>query len=263
MPSYPADNPEKPEYNDQHNLYPTRQTNVNALRCNYPFGEVVTPQTTFLEGVLGLDANGKKVYEPSDKQKGRTARALMYMATCYNGISGNNWAFTDSIGNCSGNPINYGQDQNVLKKWHYDFPPDNFDMARNDFLDSLQENRNPFVDRPEYACFIDFSTMSKIANPIIPCNTIGINEADERFSKFLMVPNPATDQLMFSSEALEQGMINIQIKDVSGKVVLDQNLPVTIGKNIWNLNLGDLNKGIYLVQVSNGNNLHQEKLIKQ
>lgn len=263
MPSYPADNPEKPEYNDQHNLYPTRQTNVNALRCNYPFGEVVTPQTTFLEGVLGLDANGKKVYEPSDKQKGRTARALMYMATCYNGISGNNWAFTDSIGNCSGNPINYGQDQNVLKKWHYDFPPDNFDMARNDFLDSLQENRNPFVDHPEYACFIDFSTMSKIANPIIPCNTIGINEADERFSKFLMVPNPATDQLMFSSEALEQGMINIQIKDVSGKVVLDQNLPVTIGKNIWNLNLGDLNKGIYLVQVSNGNNLHQEKLIKQ
>jgi endonuclease I len=263
MPSYPADSPEKPEYNDQHNLYPTRQTNVNALRCNYPFGEVVTPQTTFLEGVLGLDANGQKVYEPSDKQKGKTARALMYMATCYNGISGNNWAFTDSIGNCSGNPINYGQDQNILKKWHYDFPPDNFDMARNDFLDSLQENRNPFVDRPEYACFIDFSNMTKINDPVIPCNTIGVNEEDKTFSKFLLLPNPAAEQITLTSASLQSGMIELNILDVTGKVVLHEQLNVLAGNNKWVFNINQLNKGVYFVRVSNGNNLLNEKLIKQ
>lgn len=263
MPSYPADNPEKPEYNDQHNLYPTRQTNVNALRCNYPFGEVVTPQTTFLEGVLGLDANGKKVYEPSDKQKGRTARALMYMATCYNGVSGLNWAFTDSIGNCSGNPINYGQDQNVLKKWHYDFPPDNFDMARNDFLDSLQENRNPFVDHPEYACFIDFSNMTKIANPVIPCNAIGINEADRNFSNFLLLPNPATESITLTTASQENSTIIMRITDVTGKEVMRKELKVVSGENQWTVDIAHLNTGVYFVVVNNGNNLIKEKLIKK
>lgn len=263
MPSYPADNPEKPEYNDQHNLYATRQTNVNALRCNYPFGEVVTPQTTFLEGVLGLDANGKKVYEPSDKQKGKTARALMYMATCYNGVSGLNWAFTDSIGNCSGNPINYGQDQNVLKKWHYDFPPDNFDMARNDFLDSLQQNRNPFVDHPEYACFIDFSNMTKISNPVIPCNTIGINEADHNYSKFLLMPNPAQDAITLTTAALESSTVNLVITDITGKEVLRKELKVVNGENRWKVEVDHLNTGIYSVSVSNGKTLMREKLIKQ
>lgn len=37
MPTNPADNPEKPEYNDQHHLFPTKQTDVNAERSNYPW----------------------------------------------------------------------------------------------------------------------------------------------------------------------------------------------------------------------------------
>jgi hypothetical protein len=50
--------------------------------------------------------------------------------------------------------------------------PDAYDMARNDFLDSLQQNRNPFVDHPEWACQINFINMSYIANPPITCYEI-------------------------------------------------------------------------------------------
>ena len=172
MPTFDASNPERPEYNDQHNLYPTKQSNVNATRCNYPLGEVVTQESFYLLGKLGLDANGRRVYEPRDAHKGRAARAMMYMAICYNGISGNNWGFTQNIGVCSGVPIPYGQDQNILKRWNLEHLPDAYDMARNDFLDSLQQNRNPFVDHPEWACKINFLNLSYIANPPITCYEI-------------------------------------------------------------------------------------------
>jgi endonuclease I len=262
MPSYPADNPEKPEYNDQHNLYPTRQTNVNALRCNYPFGEVVTPISSFLEGTLGTDANGNRVYEPSDKQKGKTARALMYMATCYNGISGNNWQFLDSIGNCSGFNINYGQDQNVLKKWHYQFPPDAFDMSRNDFLDSLQGNRNPFVDRPEYACYIDFSNMTYIANPTIPCDALGINKLTG-LSNVYVAPNPVIDEMSVFINVVAKQNANLSIVDITGKTVMQMTLSLNAGKNQTSVSTLNLSKGVYTLKITGDQQLFTQKIIKQ
>ena len=59
-----------------------------------------------------------------------------------------------------------------MKKWHYQDPPDAYEISRNDFLDSLQGNRNPFIDSARYACYIDFSNMSYIANPTY---TTGVN----------------------------------------------------------------------------------------
>jgi len=262
MPSYPADNPEKPEYNDQHNLFPTRQTNVNALRCNYPFGEVVNPLGSYLEGQMGTDASGKRVYEPSDKQKGRTARALMYMATCYNGISGNNWSFTDTIGNCSGFLINYGQDQNILKKWHYQFPPDAFDMSRNDFLDSLQGNRNPFVDHPEYACFIDFSNMTYIANPPVPCDAMGIDKVSG-FANVYIAPNPANEEVKVYMNASEKQTVQLWIADITGKIVVQEEAALNTGNNVISISLQALNSGVYTVKVTGSKQLYTGKFIKQ
>lgn len=160
FPSFPADNPEKPEFNDQHNIYPVKQTNVNELRCNYPLGEVINPTVQFSGVKLGADSKGNTVFEPRDGGKGPAARAMMYMAVCYNTPSVN-WGFKNPIGQCLSTPINYGQDQYVLKKWHFQFPPSAMERARNDFLDSVQQNRNPFTDSIRYACFINFSNMTK------------------------------------------------------------------------------------------------------
>src|SRR5262249_48133964 len=140
-------NVERPEYNDQHHLFPTNQNQVNAVRSNYPMGEVVTQQGTYLSCKWGLDVNGNKVFEPRDEHKGDFARAVFYIATCYNGVNdafgvSQNWKFRNPISAS----IPYGQDQNVLKRWHYQDPPSKWEIARNDFLDSLQGNRNPFID---------------------------------------------------------------------------------------------------------------------
>jgi endonuclease I len=261
MPTFDASSPEKPEYNDQHNLYPARQSNVNATRSNYPLGEVITVEQSYLEGKIGLDAIGNRVYEPREVHKGRAARAMMYMATCYNGISGNNWKFMNPIGGASGQ-IQYGQDQNILKKWNYDYPPNGYDIARNDFLDSLQQNRNPFVDHPEYACYIDFSNMTYIANPTIPCDALGLNKLTG-LSNVYVAPNPVVDEMNIYVNVIAKQTANVIIIDATGKTVMQMNIALNAGKNQTSISTSGLSKGVYTLKITGDQQLFTQKIIKQ
>ncbi|MES2655954.1 MAG: endonuclease [Bacteroidota bacterium] len=161
-PSWPRSpsNLELPEYNDQHNLFPADQINANGVRSNYPFGECVTVTSTSPtgKGKLGKDANNNTIYEPKDEQKGDLARALFYMSVCYNGINGNNWSL----------PSNQGLA--VLLKWHQQDPPSEEEIARHEYIASVQHNRNPFIDNPSWANLIDFKTMTLIQNKVLTVN---------------------------------------------------------------------------------------------
>jgi endonuclease I len=245
FPTNPANNPELPEYNDQHNLYPTRQTQVNATRCNYPLGNVVTVEQQYLQGKLGLDANGKRVYEPRNEHKGRAARAMMYMAIAYNGINGKNWKFPNPIGNCGSFIINYGQDQNVIKDWHFQYPPDNYERARNDYLDSLQGNRNPFIDKVNYPCFIDFETMNYIANPPISCILTSMNLSEMPVDKVLIFPNPTKNNSIVYTDFETYENTYLSIYDLGGRLISEDKIQETT----YRLNLDNLKQGIYLVKI--------------
>lgn len=262
MPTNPANNPEKPEYNDMHNLYLTRQVSVNDVRCNYPFGEVVNVISQFGEGVFGTDANGNRVYEPSDIHKGRAARSLMYMTACYNTVSGNAWNFTNSSGQvCSNVPINYIQDQTLIKKWHFEHLPDNYDIARNDFVDSIQGNRNPFVDNPDWACYIDFETMTYIASPSLPCATVGM-EGNVNGKKFSIFPNPSQGVFNLSFWSDAAGDVVIRIIDITGKTVSLQNRTTVQGNNTIALETS-LASGMYVVEVQTPDGKGVNRLIIQ
>ena len=80
------------------------------------------------------------------------------MSIAYTGVSNNLWNLPNPISIF----ISYGQNQDVLKQWHWQDPVSNEEIARNDYIASLQGNRNPFVDSMQYACFIDFTTMTKV-----------------------------------------------------------------------------------------------------
>lgn len=258
FPTNPANNPELPEYNDQHNLYPTRQTQVNATRCNYPLGNVVTVEQQYLQGKLGLDANGRRVYEPRNEHKGRAARAMMYMAIAYNGINGKNWKFPNPIGNCSSFFINYGQDQNVIKDWHFQYPPDSYERARNDYLDSLQGNRNPFIDKVNYPCFIDFESMTYISNPPVSCILTGLNLSEMPENKMLIFPNPAQNYTIVYTEFPDYENTTIVLYDISGRLILQDNLH----ENYYFLNVENVQNGVYLIKIFRSDLLVKtEKLI--
>ncbi len=242
MPTFNASSPERPEYSDQHNLYPVFQ-NINEIRCNYPFGEVETPILQSGLGTLGLNALGNRVFEPTEGHKGRVARALMYMTICYNSVNGNGWNLNAPIGeNCNGNPINYPQDQQLLLDWHFNHPPNNFDVARNDFLDSLQGNRNPFVDNPDWPCYIDFTTMTWIANPTIPCATVGLDAQNPLQAK--VWPIPAHQVLNWSIPG-NGSSFQLSATDIAGREVMRTELQGTEGQ----LDLGSWSTGMYILRI--------------
>ena len=242
MPTNPATG--LPEYDDYHHLFPTNQTDANAVRSNYPLGEVVTtPSYTYLGCKLGTDVNGNVVFEPRDAQKGDAARAMMYEATCYNGISGNNWSFPNPISAT----IPYGQDQDVLKRWHYQDPPSSYEIARNDFVDSLQNNRNPFVDSVQYACYIDFTTMTKISGMPAPCSTASISD-NEMNDLILLAPNPNNGNFTTYYTSSKEQKVTVKLFDVIGRIVYTDEIKVITGNNSIEMKLQNLNKGIYLFE---------------
>jgi hypothetical protein len=149
------------EYADQHHLFPTEQNNANNIRSNHPLGNVVNVSSTFGEAKFGTDANGKEIYEPRNQHKGDAARALLYMAVRYDGIDGYNWTFNwlnnTKLPSLSEAP----QDLATLIAWHMQDPPDKWEIDRNNYIQSIQQNRNPFVDHPEYVNFINFNDLTK------------------------------------------------------------------------------------------------------
>ncbi len=253
MPTNPADNPEKPEYNDQHHLFPAQFSNANQVRLNYPLGEVVNVTSQFMNCKLGTDINGRIVFEPRDEHKGDAARALMYMAVCYNGVSGKNWKFRNPIST----QIQYGQEQDILKKWHFQDPPDNWEISRNDFLDSLQGNRNPFIDSMNFACYIDFLTMTKIDSPTLPCTTVGLNESVISDGVMEVFPNPNNGkfELRFSKNLnFQEG--EISVFSVLGEELFKSQFSMTPSQYSF-----DFPKGIYFIRVSSGEKILVRKVV--
>lgn len=257
MPTYPSST--GPEYSDYFNLYPTNQNDANSVRSNYPLGEVVTTTYTYLGCKYGQDVNGRTVFEPRDEQKGDAARSIFYMATCYNTVA-TNWGLPNPISTS----ILYGQDQNLLKAWHFQDLPDAREIAKNDFLDSLQGNRNPFIDSVNYACYIDFNDMSKINGPTVPCanSSIGIIESASASVAMSLAPNPSNGQCSLTYKTDHNEQIHIKVVDVLGKVVYSQTTQVTTGMNAIMLNLEFLPAGSYLVQVAGASTLSEQLIIK-
>jgi hypothetical protein len=80
-----------------------------------------------------------------------------------------------------------------------------------------------------------------------------------------MYPNPATDMVNFNIDASTKGLVNVTIYSLDGKVVMESNgLKVENGTNSFTENVTSLNKGIYLVRITNSasNEVVTKKLIK-
>ncbi|MCO5268605.1 MAG: endonuclease [Brumimicrobium sp.] len=224
-------------YSDYHNLLLVNQNDANAIRSNYPFGEAVSDVIQSVGGSkFGKDANGNWVYEPRDNAKGAVARAIFYMAVRYT-ENGQNWKLPNYISAS----IAYGQEQTILKQWNINFPPSNFEIARNDYIDSLQNNRNPFIDHPEYACFIDFSDMNHF---IDGCGSLSITK-EQLEQAFIVYPNPASETIYIAVDGAQ--LVSYRIVDMEGRIVKEEATNHVIAKEI---SISDLNKGMYFIQAT-------------
>ncbi|WP_281335930.1 endonuclease [Flavobacterium eburneipallidum] len=144
-------NEASPMKNDAHFVTPT-DGKVNGQRSNYPHGTVASANWTSLNGskrgTSAVSGYSGIVFEPIDEFKGDIARMYFYFATRYeNTVS--NYSFDMFDG--SSNKVFTTAFLNMLLAWHAQDPVNAREIARNNAIYAQQNNRNPFIDHPEYA----------------------------------------------------------------------------------------------------------------
>lgn len=246
------------EYADQHHLFPVNQNNANAVRSNHPLGEVVTPISTYLQGIYGFDVNGNTVYEPREIQKGDAARALLYMALRYHGINNFNWTFNQLnnviLPGLSEDP----QDLATLLTWHATDAPDAYEIARNDYIQSKQQNRNPFIDHPEWVSYINFNTLTYQTPANLPMLPSEYKSTEvPRHVEVIVWPNPSEDAANLTIDSDIEDVVFLEVYDLTGKLVYAVNSPVMRGSTTIPLQIETLSSGFYVVRVI-GKHLREE-----
>ena len=121
-------------------IRPTYET-TNSKRGNKKYGYISGSKTTETYQGMTYGYTSGNYFEPLDSVKGDVARTIMYLYTTYN------LKYTNKI-----NITNVFASYDTLLKWHTADQPDVLEGNRNNFSEtSIQKNRNPFVDHPEYA----------------------------------------------------------------------------------------------------------------
>ena len=139
-----------PMVSDAHFITPT-DGKVNGQRSNYPHGMVASPTWTSLNGSkLGASTTAGysgTVFEPIDEFKGDIARMYFYFATRYETtVSG----YTYAMFNGTSNQVFTTAFLNMLLTWNAQDPVNAREIARNNAIFGTQNNRNPYIDHPEY-----------------------------------------------------------------------------------------------------------------
>lgn len=143
-------NEQSPMVADAHFITPT-DGKVNGIRSNYPHGTVnsvtYTSQNGSKLGSSSVSGYSGTVFEPVNAFKGDIARMYFYFATRYeNTVSGYSYPMFDG----SGNKVFTTAFLNVLLAWHAQDPVSAREIARNNAIYARQNNRNPYIDHPEY-----------------------------------------------------------------------------------------------------------------
>lgn len=113
---------------DMHNLYPVWQEMV-TYRYGQRYGLIEGEDWRFSDCDFEWKA---QVAEPREKARGNIARAILYMHTRY------------------GAPLDR-ETLTLLKQWNRDDPPSKQEVSRNDRIEQIQGQRNPYIDSPGLA----------------------------------------------------------------------------------------------------------------
>ncbi len=137
--SFPQSKLGSPATSDNHHIFAS-DNKVNNSRGNKLFGEVAITSTNRVKDSLGNQTDNyttSSYFYPTALARGEVARATMYVNTRYT------YSVTSNF-----------QSVELMLKWHLENPVTDREIYRNNTVHTLQKNRNPYIDHPEYACMI-------------------------------------------------------------------------------------------------------------
>ena len=122
-----------PMRSDIHHLFSTDE-DANNSRGNLPFGIAKAPIDAIAINAPSKRGGGR--YEPQDSHKGNCARAMMYFVLRYQDYQ---------------NFYGSAKQDSIFRVWNFGFLPKPKDTIRNAMVFATQNNRNPFVDYPQFS----------------------------------------------------------------------------------------------------------------
>lgn len=224
-----------PSGTDAHHIRPT-DVQINSIRGNLDFDMGGSP----VSGAPGCYKDGDS-FEPRNEVKGDVARMIFYMDVRYEGGNGElDLTVVDAVNTA---PAPEHGKLPILLEWHQQDPPDDFERNRNDVVYSYQDNRNPFIDHPEF-----------VEN--IWGNPSSISVSDQLFIR--CYPNPVNNQLFVDyhgNSFFSYSIISFEGRQVlAGQIQPDQS----------SINTTNLGNGLFLLLIKDENNtiIKQFKVLK-
>jgi endonuclease I len=223
-----------PMVTDLFHIYPT-DGYVNGKRSNYPYGEVGNASWTSTNGskvgICSYTGYSGIVFEPIDEYKGDFARTYFYMVTRYMSLVAS-WS-SDMLSDNDLAPWA----KELLLEWDENDPVDQKEIDRNNSVYQIQNNRNPFIDHPEFT-------------DLIWGTAIGIQDAEKRDVKLWY----SGDRIHIERKSTDIG--SVLILNILGQPLISWQI---IGNSVDNqLNL---QSGVYLLVLESNNECHSIKLL--
>ncbi len=238
-----------PMYSDIFALYPC-DAHVNGNRGVYPYGEVASPVWVSLNGSkvgpCSYPGYSETVFEPIDEYKGDLARTYFYMTTRY---------YTEDAG-WPGSPMTDGADilpwaVDMLLEWHTEDPVSRKELERNSAAYAIQNNRNPFIDRPEFATDLYVTGGAKGDG-----SGALVAELDRIY------PNPFNSSAMIRYSVPEASSVTVTMYDVLGRrVAAVVSSHMQAGTYTCTLDAGELADGVYFLRLQAGVHSDMRKVV--
>jgi len=111
---------------DLHNLYPAR-SDINKERSSIAFGMINGEKRHYGTCDFEVQHSRPRLVEPREPVRGEIARAMLYMADTYDLKL-------------------FDKQRAQMEKWHRQDPPDEAERRRNNKIEQIQGNRNPYID---------------------------------------------------------------------------------------------------------------------
>lgn len=181
---------------DLHNLY-LCDPFYNSSRSNYHFDFIPDSTDEFPTQFNNGAGGGSGVYPGNSNwrdnagrrwevwvdRRGDAARCILYMAVRYQGGTGPDGSLepdlrltnNPSLIQTGAAPVAYMGLSSVVLAWHAEDPPDQKERDRHDIVAAAQQNRNPFIDYPEWARCIFLDDCGGVA-PIHPQGLFAVAE---------------------------------------------------------------------------------------
>jgi endonuclease I len=203
---------------------------LNSLRSNRIYDDGT--------GNAAVLPNGN--WYPGDEWKGDIARMMMYMYVRYP-----TQCLATNIGAGSTSFSTFGDMPNIFLVWNTEDPVSQYELNRNNILNTLQGNRNPFIDNPYLASII---WNGPAANETWGLLTIKQNS----LSQIIVYPTITTDYIYISNPNNNNFTYSIYNN-------IGQNIKTNTTTD--KIDISNNSKGLYFIKLTNDDFTNTYKII--